>query len=200
MYIPRIISSSFRQALRGFPSVIITGPRQSGKTTFVKNEKKSADYVSFDDPMERDFARHDPLGFIKRFRKKTIILDEIQYLPEILQHIKLDIEKDRQGHGGGVMFEGLIVSETVKAFANAGLNPDLYFWRSHEGLEVDIILQSKGKLYPIEIKLTSTPTVHHINTLERFKKIAGSDAADMGVMICRVERITDLPFGNIALP
>jgi hypothetical protein len=49
----------------------------------VVNELKEADYISFDDPLERDFARRDPLGFMRRF-KKRVIIDEVQYVPEII--------------------------------------------------------------------------------------------------------------------
>ncbi len=103
MYISRELSKTFKSALKKFPSIIITGPRQSGKTTFVKNELKGADYVSFDCPVERDFARHDPVGFLKRFKKKTVVIDEIQYVPEIIYYIKSDIEQARHKYGKWVL-------------------------------------------------------------------------------------------------
>jgi len=103
MYVSRELARTFKEALNNFPSVIITGPRQSGKTTFVLNELKGADYVSFDDPIERDFARHDPKGFLKRFKKSTRIIDEVQYVPEIIHYIKLDIEKTRHKYGQWVL-------------------------------------------------------------------------------------------------
>jgi hypothetical protein len=41
---------------------------------------------------------------------------------------------------------------------------------------VDLLIEAKGKLWPVEIKLTSTPMIKHTNSLNRFKKIAGADA------------------------
>ncbi len=68
MYIPRRIKASFMSALSQFPAVLLTGPRQSGKTTFLKQEFSGiGQYVSLDDPLERSFAVDDPNGFLDRF-------------------------------------------------------------------------------------------------------------------------------------
>ena len=73
--------------------MLLTGPRQSGKTTFLRHEYgDQSDYLSFDDPLETEFARTDPVGFLNRFRDRSIILDEIQYVPDLLPHLKLRID------------------------------------------------------------------------------------------------------------
>jgi uncharacterized protein len=82
MYQPRKLAKAFRQALANFPAVLLTGPRQSGKTTFLRQEAgERVEYLSFDDPLEREFATNDPVGFLDRFKKRPFILDEIQYVP-----------------------------------------------------------------------------------------------------------------------
>jgi len=383
MYIPRILAEPFRKALSLFPAVLVTGPRQSGKTTFLLEEfSDQFEYASFDDPLERSFALSDPNGFLDRFKEHPVILDEIQYAPEILPYLKIRIDRERQKRGhwiltgsqqfqlmrriteslagriailellpfsfleirkyfpdrslemtlwlggypevvvypekrdlwmrsyiqtyierdvrqlqnvrdlhlfeqflalcaanhaqehrhthlsrelgvsvptikswisvleasyivyllppyfknfgkrvvktpklyfldsglvatltrqpgpeaalsgamGGALFEGWIISETIKAFSNKGLRPDIYFWRSHDGLEVDLLIRAQGKLYPVEIKLTATPTMKHITPLERFKKLALEESAETGILVCRVGEKTPLPRGNVALP
>lgn len=379
MYIPRRLRKTFLRSIKQFPAVLITGPRQSGKTTFLKNEMKHTAYVSFDDPLNRDFALQDANGFLDRFEGKTVILDEIQYVPEIFQHIKIRIDQNRKpgiwimtgsqqfhlmknvsetlagriailelapfcleeakigantladilwtglfpepscfpekrdlwlksyiqtylerdvrqienirdfrsfemftnlsaayhsqefhpaelardcgvsqptikswgkileisylaltlppfyknfgkrvvkaskfyftdpslvcfltrqpsgeaalrGNMGGALFEGLIISEAWKTFLNLGKKPAIFFWRSQGGLEVDLIVQAQGKLWPIEIKLTATPSIYHTKGLERFKKLAGAEASDTGLMVCNVDEQVDLPGGNTALP
>lgn len=388
MYISRRISDVFKKTLNSFPSILITGPRQSGKTTFLLHElKKTSDYVSFDDPLERDFALRDPNGFLNRFTKKHVIMDEIQYVPHLFSYLKILIDKHRSKNGrwiltgsqqfqimkhvseslagriailellpfnmeetsridkkhknkknwlenriingsypepyihpqksdiwirsyiqtylerdvrqlqnikdigtfqsflglaaalhsqlfnsatfsrkigmslptikswmsilsasylcyflypwfknygkrliktpkfyfldsaivcaltrqpdahssiygsmGGALFEGFIVSETVKVFTSKGQRPNIFFWRSHDGLEVDMLIHTRGKIYPVEIKLSSTLNPNYTQSIQKFKTLAGSDSADTGIVVCRVDKKINLPFNNIAIP
>jgi hypothetical protein len=379
MYQQRQLATTLQQALAGFPAVLITGPRQSGKTTFLTHEAGAqVDYISFDDPLERDYATVDPIGFLGRFASRPVILDEIQYVPQLLSHLKMRIDQDpshcghwlltgsqqfglmrdvreslagrvavlelppfsheefprptldevlwnggypavamhperrdmwlrsyvatyierdvRQirnipdlrvfnqflnlaaaRHGqefhaadlsrelgisqptvkswggvleasyiahflppwfrnygkrvvktpkfyfydsalvtlltrqpdagaslagpmGGALLEGWVVTEAVKAFMALGRKPDLYFWRSHDGLEVDLLIVIKGKLLPIEIKLTATPGAGHLAPIDRFIAAAGDEAHPQGILVCNAETERALPNGHIALP
>jgi predicted AAA+ superfamily ATPase len=101
---------------------------------------------------------------------------------------------------GGGIFEGLIVSEAYKLFAAAGKNPDIFFWRSNDGLEVDLIIRIENKLFPVEIKLTATPTSKHLEPLNKFAVLAGKDIVDKGIIVCRVEKTRPMPRGNVAMP
>lgn len=379
MYKQRLLTPVLQKAIAAFPAVVLTGPRQSGKTTLLRHETGSdIDYVSFDDPLERDFAVSDPEGFLNRFDKNPVILDEIQYVPELLPYIKMRIDHDpsRCGrwlltgsqqfglmhgvteslagrvavlelppfsqtecqrdelaevlwngsypipalfpqrrdlwvtsyiatyierdvrqvknvtdlrafsqflslmaawHGqefnhakvskqigvrgptikswggiletsfiahtlppwfrnygkrvvktpkcylydsglacmltrqpdaqsalagalGGPLLEGWVVTEARKVFMSLGKKPELYFWRSHDGMEVDLLIPIKGELHPVEIKLTATPTSAHIEPLNRFISLAGSDAAKHGMLVCRTEKVRELPGGHVAMP
>ncbi|MGB5734503.1 MAG: ATP-binding protein [Thiohalocapsa sp.] len=379
MYLNRTLSQALGQALDAFPAVLLTGPRQSGKTTFLQHELgERYNYVSFDDPLEREFARTDPNGFLRRFDERPALLDEVQYVPELLSYIKLRIdaapgqlgrwlltgsqqfalmqqlgeslagrvailellpfsavehpppelgaaigaggypvpalhpersdlwarsyvrtylERDvRQlsqvadlraferflgliaaQHGqelkkaplardcglsqptianwisvleasyvvtllspyfrnygkrlikspklyfidsliactltrqpnpqaalagpmGGALLEGWVVVEAVKAFTNRGLTPDIYFWRSQDGLEVDLLVQIGTRLHPVEIKRTATPTPRHVEPLSRLRAIIGDQAAEAGLLVCSVERERPMPHGNRAMP
>lgn len=382
MYIHRQLFHALKKALGQFPAVLIAGPRQAGKTTFLQNEAfKGFAYVCFDDPVERSFALTDPVGFLDRFDDKPVILDEIQYVPDLLPSVKrrIDLQRHRNGRWlltgsqqfhlmrnvseslagriaildllpfslkeqegriplsldalfwkgcypepalypekrdlwlrsyiqtyierdvrqlqnirdlrafeqfvalacarhaqefnsagfsreigitlptakswagimeasyllyllppffnnmgkritkspklymldpaiagyltrqpsgeaalagamGSALFEGLMVVEALKSFTHAGLRPDLWFWRSHDGLEVDLIIQSKGKLIPVEIKLTATPTASHTDNLRRFRKLAGENDCDSGILVCRIPKRQPMPFGITAIP
>ena len=101
---------------------------------------------------------------------------------------------------GGGIFEGLIISEPVKVFALKGKKANIFYWRSHDGLEVDLIIQIGTKLYPVEIKLTATPTPNHLEPINKFKTLAGKDAAETGLIVCSVKEKTILPSNNIAIP
>jgi predicted AAA+ superfamily ATPase len=382
MYAKRHLAIALRKAMGQFPAVLVTGPRQAGKTTLLQNEAgEGLVYASLDDPVERAFAASDPNGFLDRFGDYPVILDEIQYVPELLTSLKLRIDRDRRRNGrwiltgsqqfhlmrnvgeslagriaildllpfsigeqmdrglptlaemmwngcypepslypekrdlwlrsyiqtyierdirqlqnirdlrafeqffalacarhaqifnssvfsrvsgvtlptakswmglleasylitllppffdnlgkritkapklylsdpalvcyltrqpngeaavaggmGGALFEGLMVIEALKCFTNAGLKPALWYWRSHDGLEVDLIVQAGDRLIPIEIKLTATPSVAYLNSLKRFRDLAGDKKCNPGILVCRVTERKSLPNGMTALP
>ncbi len=381
MFIRRRLQSTFFRALDQFPAVMITGPRQAGKTTFVREELKNrADYLSFDDPFEQQFAREDPRGFLKRFSNRPVILDEIQYAPELLRYIKIQIDENRSTTGrwiltgsqhfnlmrnvqetlagriailelyplsllelpqssqadiqdlvwnglypdpalgtdrnlwivsyistylqrdvrdivdirnmhtfkvflslcaarhgqelnyarlarecgvsqptvrrwidvleasyiltllppfhrnfgkrliktpklyfidpalvsfltrqpspeaalagamGGALFEGLIVSEALKLKSFVNHQFDISYWRSHDGLEVDLIISTGNRVIPVEIKLSASPTTRHGTTLDRFRQLAAPTECEAGTVICRVSSPTPLPQNKTALP
>ena len=104
------------------------------------------------------------------------------------------------GAMGGALFEGLVISEAIKIFSAKGKRADLFFWRSHDGLEVDLIIQIGTKLFPVEIKLTATPGIKHVEPLNKFKELARGDAADTGLVVCRSEKPAKLSFNNLAIP
>jgi predicted AAA+ superfamily ATPase len=381
MYIQRQLLQPLQAALKQFPAVLVTGPRQSGKTTFLQEEfGDQYAYLTFDDPLTREFATTDPNGFLAQATPRPLILDEIQYVPELLPYLKMRIDKARRvagqwlltgsqqfalmknvseslagriallellplslmeqprvnmlleewlwsggypepalypdhrdlwmssyiqtyierdirllqnvqdlrtfemflalcagSHGqifnkarlartcgiseptlktwgslleasyivfflppyyknygkrltktpklyfldsglvctltrqpsgpaalagamAGAFFEGVVVSEAVKVFTIAGKRPDLFFWRSHDGLEVDLIIQIGARFLPVEIKLTATPTLKHLEPLNRFRQLAGTDAADVGILVCGAEQQAVLPNNNLVLP
>lgn len=193
--------------MEGFPAVLVTDPRQFEKTTFLRHEaRENMDYVSFDDPLERDFATIAPSGFLDRFAERPVILDEIQYVPTLLPYLKLriDAEPGRYGHWlltGSQQFNLMRdIGETAKAFMARGRKPEIFYWRSHDGLEVDLLIVIDGKLQPVEIKLTGTPSVGHVETLGRFIAAAGDEATKQGILVCRTETRQALPHGHLALP
>ncbi|MDM8523843.1 AAA family ATPase [Desulfococcaceae bacterium HSG8] len=379
MYIQRALKNTFHSCISQFPAVMITGPGQSGKSAFLQHEMKDTPYVTFDDSLNRNFASQDPNGFLDQFDGQTVILDDIQYVPEILPYIKIKIDKDRtsgkwimtssrefhmmknlrenlagriailelypfslgesdsarrlleevlwtglypepscysqkrdvwiqsyvqnyiekdvrqienirnlrsfeifinqcaalhsqefraatlarhcgmsqptvktwvdileisylcvilpplfkdfgkrsvkapkfyfndpllvsyltqqpsaeaaiRGNMGGMLFEGLVVSDVWKTFLNRGKKPPVFFWRSQGGPEVDLIIQARGKLWPIEINLTSAPVSSHLREVNRFKEIAGNEASRPGVIVCDIPEKKDLPGGNMAIP
>ncbi len=82
-----------------------------------------------------------------------------------------------QGPMRGPIFETMVVAEWVKAFCNRGERPELYYWRSKAGLEIDLIIDRNSRLYPIEIKATSTIMPGHTENLSKWMKLAGEIAA-----------------------
>lgn len=84
---PRIAEKLLRKYSRQFRSVAVVGPRQSGKTTLVKNVFPRKPYVSLEDPDERMLAATDPRAFLERYKNGAII-DEAQRVPEIFNYMQ----------------------------------------------------------------------------------------------------------------
>lgn len=98
-YINRDIEKILKIAVKQFPSAIVTGPRQSGKTTLLKHLFfKSHRYVSMDNPDLRLMATEEPQLFFENY-PPPIIIDEIQYTPQLFSYIKILIDKNRSANG-----------------------------------------------------------------------------------------------------
>ena len=98
-YIPRAIEATLRRAAREFPALVLSGPRQSGKTTVLKYLfAKSHRYVSLEPPDVRAAATADPRGFLATY-PPPVIFDEAQYVPELLPYIKEQIDRRRSERG-----------------------------------------------------------------------------------------------------
>ena len=97
-YVHRLIEEELKSAAKEFPVVVLTGPRQTGKTTLLKTVFSSFNYVSFDDPNRRSFAEKDPESFLDSLGVPAVI-DEIQYVPGILPYIKMRVDRSRELNG-----------------------------------------------------------------------------------------------------
>lgn len=94
-FVARALTQTIRRALKTFPAVLITGARQTGKTTLLRNEfGQSYAYVSLERPDVRLRALADPVAFLNE-TGSPVILDEIQYAPELLHYLKERIDEDR---------------------------------------------------------------------------------------------------------
>ncbi|NLS96896.1 MAG: ATP-binding protein [Planctomycetaceae bacterium] len=92
MYVDRTLSGPLAAASRQFPAILISGPRQVGKTTLLRHAAEAERrYVTLDDPQARTLAKDDPGLFLQRFAP-PVLIDEIQYAPELLPHIKMVVD------------------------------------------------------------------------------------------------------------
>ena len=68
-----------------------------------------------------------------------------------------DPEHAASGPLGGPIMETAVLSEIVKTLTHCGIDPQIYFWRTSAGTEVDFVIETGGRLVPIEVKLSATP-------------------------------------------
>ena len=93
-YIKRNLESVVNQVTKEYPVVLVTGPRQVGKTTMLQKlmEGTNRGYVTLDDLNERTIAKTDPELFLQ-LHKPPVFIDEVQYAPELFTYIKIHVDK-----------------------------------------------------------------------------------------------------------
>ena len=91
--VPRLLAEVLRRRLRGYPLVVITGPRQSGKTTLARMAAPRSAYYSLEDPDVRAFATEDPRGFLQQ-TSGGVILGEVQRCPKLFSFLQGIIDAD----------------------------------------------------------------------------------------------------------
>ena len=97
MYIKRTSEDIIKKLSKQFKVVLVTGARQVGKSTLLKHCDENRNYVSLDDLSERELAINEPKLFLET-HKAPLIIDEIQYAPNLLSYIKLIVDKsDKKG-------------------------------------------------------------------------------------------------------
>ena len=97
-YFNRKMEKNLESALKQFPVCLITGARQTGKSTLLMHATRSYKYVTLDDPQERQIAIDDPELFLNQ-HEAPLIIDEIQYAPGLLPYIKMRVDKNRRAYG-----------------------------------------------------------------------------------------------------
>lgn len=110
-----------------------------------------------------------------------------------------DPEHALAGPMGGAIMETAVLMEIVKTYTSRGISPQIYFWRTRAGTEVDIIVETEGKLVPVEVKLSATPRSAMASGVKTFQADMGKKA--MNGYVIHPGNVT-LPLGSCvtALP
>lgn len=167
-YIPRAIEETFIRLSAEFPAILLTGPRQVGKTTMLeklmREENHGREYVTLDDLTEREMAKNDPKMFFQ-IHKPPVFIDEVQYAPELFSYIKMHIDKT---HNPGDFW--LTGSQAFKLMKGV-----------HESLAGRVCLLNMSSMSQAEICGVSTkPFELNIDKLtERAKEVKSVDTPEL---------------------
>jgi len=111
--IKRLITSQIDRLKKGFPVIVVSGPRQSGKTTLIKKIFPDYQYFNLENPETLGIVESDPAGFVNA-NTQRIIIDEVQRVPQLLSYIQAVV--DEQNIMGNFILSGsenLLLSEKV---------------------------------------------------------------------------------------
>ncbi len=109
----RLIDKRVEKVIKGFPVIFFTGPRQSGKTTYIKHRFKDYEYFNLESFSDFEYISSDPEHFFKEHSRK-IIIDEVQRMPELLSYIQVHVDKKQEM--GSIILSGsqnLLISEKI---------------------------------------------------------------------------------------
>ena len=115
----------------------------------------------------------------QNFRKRIVKTPKLYFYDTGLAARLLGIETPTQllTHPlRGALFENWVISELLKGRYNRGKNANLYFWRDNLGLEVDVLAEAAGRLYPLEIKSGTTLADDWFKAINSWRKLAGEQA------------------------
>jgi predicted AAA+ superfamily ATPase len=114
-----------------------------------------------------------------------------------------DPEHAATGPMGGAIFETAVLMEIVKTIMHRGQEPQVYFWCTAAGAEVDIVVAEGGRLIPVEVKLSATPRPTMARNLTAFQKDLKDRAASSYIIhpgevrLPLTPRVTALPFNDL---
>lgn len=115
MIINRTLEVKLKFLATQFAAISVTGPRQSGKTTLVKETFPTYEYFNFEDPNTRSIFRADPHNFLKKFMDAPgLILDEPQNVPEIFSYLQIYIDEyHKPGHFIVTGSQNFLLNESI---------------------------------------------------------------------------------------
>lgn len=92
MYINRALEEIIKRSEKGFKAVMVTGPRQVGKSTILKHIHPDMKYITFDDPVLLMETKQEP-GLFFRNNRPPMVLDEVQYIADLFPYIKMECDQ-----------------------------------------------------------------------------------------------------------
>ncbi len=204
-FISRTITDYMLSQGKKFPVLGLTGPRQSGKTTLLRNIFKDYDYVSLETPDNRTFASEDPQGFLNRY-KKRVILDEVQQVPELFSYIQSRVDESpemgqyilsgsqnfqlmeniSQTLAGRIVLFKLLPLDFKELKTRSLLNPpfeDICFTGFYpaifdRNIEAPVFYNSYIESY-IEKDVTALVNIHNLNLFRNFIRLCAHNAGQL---------------------
>lgn len=173
-FIQRELAPVIKEQQSKFPVLAITGPRQSGKTTLLKELFSDYKYLSLENPDTRAFASEDPVGFLNQYSSQ-VIFDEVQRVPSLFSYIQARV--DESGQMGQFILSGsqnfhLLTSITQTLAGRVALFKllplDFKELNSNGLLEGDYLSAAFKGFYPAIFDRDINPVVFYANYIQTY--------------------------------
>ncbi len=206
-WVERQIKARLQQTVKTRPVLLLTGARQTGKSSLLKHEFTGAEYITFDSIQNTSAALESPEFFLNQFdRSKTVILDEIQYVPGLFRELKMAVDNKRSSYGkwlltGSQQFDlmesisetlagriSIMHLETLSASelrnSSPGYSPDFLFrggypelWANRR-INSNDFFESYVRTY-IERDLRNIIQVKNLNDFQRFIRLLAARSGQL---------------------
>jgi predicted AAA+ superfamily ATPase len=100
----------------------------------------------------------------------------------------------------GAIFETVVLLEIVKSLLGRGTMPQIYFFRTPSGIEVDLVLDVNGMLTPIEIKLSASPRIAMANGISKFRELFAGKVSRRSYVVHAGNVVLSLAPQIVAIP
>jgi predicted AAA+ superfamily ATPase len=166
---PRIATKRVTALLRRSPALAILGARQSGKSTLARLAFPDFAYIDLERPIDLTRAAQDPEFLLSQ--SPRLVIDEAQRLPELFPVLRSHLDRQPLKRAvlshpkAGASFETFCIEQLLLHAQLHDPAAQGFFYRTHTGQEVDLLLQVREKLLPIEIKLgVAVPDLRGLQT------------------------------------
>jgi predicted AAA+ superfamily ATPase len=186
MWIDRRMSDQVLSAARQFPALVVTGGRQTGKTTLLRHLFPAASFASLDLPSAAYQADERGEELLRSYQE-PVILDEVQYTGLLCFLLGLESPGALASSTlSGAVWETFVLGQILRARDAAGSAGQVFFWRDTHGTEVDFLIEQNARVRLIEAKWAETLSdPRALRPLLTVRDLLGERAAPEHWVACR---------------
>jgi len=152
--------------------------------------------------LEQTYIIYFLYPYYKNYKKRLIKTPKLYFYDTGILCSLLNISELDKDSIPGELFENWVISEIKKEIINHNKHSELYFWRDSVGEEIDLLIETGGKLVPVEIKLSSTPKPDFAKFLLKWQNICTDKIEKANIVFggdeeLQLKNIRYLPWNNL---
>lgn len=149
--------------------------------------------ISWLSVLEACYIIHKLPPYFKNFNKRIVKTPKLYFYDSSLVCRLIGLTSPsqlREREFAGPLFEGFVIAEYLKMYFAIGLSIPMYFWKQHQGLEIDLLIEIGGKLRALEMKSSATYDSKYLATLKKWQEMTGSNPENCFLVYGGKEKFT----------